>query len=816
MTDINTPKFPSNGSLELPRNPTSQDFLNIANIAGMGPQADAILARKGEDIEKIFSGGPIQDLFDGLNALQYGVVGMMKGKSFLEGVRTRQSFSDQDAMGKFGIPGMIIGIGADIAVDPLTYLTPWTIFKKFPGAVKALKSAGKFGKSTKIGNRLGKMFVYRFGQDPVWAEMAEKSIRNIQLDHAKIIDTASPLFKMDPMVSKAMLKRADDGSLIRRSIEEVSQLGLNERQMEAATELFTRMDNVGDELVNLKVLKTNKDDYIANLYTTFEEEGFSNGFFGRSKKAARSAREKARKLVTDNPAKLAELGTARKALGEIDEAVYPLTKGLLQATQDLTNARLYDDVSKLPALFSKEAIDGFKQLPGELGKSGKFGALNGGHVPEFLFDDLMEMTKVSEKGIPEKLWAGFKFGKVLLNPATHARNMMSNATLNWWKLGMNPLDPRVGLAYAESAKEIASKGGKWLTEAKTVGYGLDTFAFNEIKTLLNMDEAKKAFGGTRGLLKRTAGKIADLYQGEENFAKLSAFIFNRKHKGLGIEAAWTAAESATFNYAQVTPFIRKLRESIFGMPFITFSAKATPLVGETLLKAPRRISAIGKIKQGIEAQSDIKETKRERASEPQWVRDGLYVKMPMKDSRGRSAYLDLSYVIPFGDMASGQILQRQVERETGLRESVPEAVASKFPVFNLMNELGKNQDFYGNKIWRDSDSTDKQLADMARHIAKSYLPPLVGELIPGGIQTKGRRAGKRRETALARVLGAPSTSQQRTGLQEALRLMGLKVQPVSVDTQEQYAEWERKNALQTLLGESAIIRESTRTFIPKK
>ncbi|MFA5365422.1 MAG: hypothetical protein WC325_09615, partial [Candidatus Bathyarchaeia archaeon] len=105
-------------------------------------------AQEGEKPKEIFSGGFISDIFDVLNAAQYGVVGLLKGKSFSEGVKTRQSFTDDDALGDKGIPGMIAGIALDIAFDPLTYIAPATIVKKVPFLLKALK-AGKeavFGK----------------------------------------------------------------------------------------------------------------------------------------------------------------------------------------------------------------------------------------------------------------------------------------------------------------------------------------------------------------------------------------------------------------------------------------------------------------------------------------------------------------------------------------------------------------------------------------------------------------------------------------------------------------------------------------------
>jgi len=121
-----------------PDTSTTTGLYNLAVQSGLQGDADRVLAAQtGEETKKIFSGGFISDVFDVLNSLQYGVVGVLKGKGFMEGVRTRQSFSDKDALGDNGIPGVIAGIGLDIAVDPLTYIAPWTIAKKIPMLAKA-------------------------------------------------------------------------------------------------------------------------------------------------------------------------------------------------------------------------------------------------------------------------------------------------------------------------------------------------------------------------------------------------------------------------------------------------------------------------------------------------------------------------------------------------------------------------------------------------------------------------------------------------------------------------------------------------------
>jgi hypothetical protein len=167
------------------------------------------------------------------------------------------------------------------------------------------------------------------------------------------------------------------------------------------------------------------------------------------------------------PEKMAELG-------QIENPSYLLFKSMIDLTKDIENAKLFRLVNERFAVDT--AMEGFKQLP----KSARLGDLASKYVPENIFEYIQEISQPVKYGIGKQLVANFKFFKVIMNPATHARNIASNQILNWWKLGMNPLDPRVWGVQKEAIAEIARKGGKWTKEAKSVGYNLNTFASNEI------------------------------------------------------------------------------------------------------------------------------------------------------------------------------------------------------------------------------------------------------------------------------------------------------------------------------------------------
>ena len=686
-----------------------------------------------------------------------------------------------------------------------------------------------------IGKYLADKFAWMFGQDPVYKKTWERSIKNIGVETQNLSEIAGKVADLPEETAKKLLRQDDVGRFWRVPLAELKKT-LQPEEFSKAETAWNKIDELGKQAVDLKLLSKEKYEenigqYIKNAYTEYEQatgkifsfkklgvrgiksrvetEKLAGGYLknldiDEVKKLYPKAFDEMGKISLKNLSeeeitKIA--GQSLKSLGQIDNAAYLLFKGSFDMIKDIENTKLFNQTAKL--FGSDVAQEGFKQLP----KGERLGELSGKFVPENIFNHIQEITKPFETNLGKKAIAAFKFNKVILNPATHARNILSNTVLNWWKLGLGPW--RADL-YGEALKEV-TKGGKWVEEAKKVGYNIDTFAANELKSLLDTGEAAKFLKGFKGLGSKIKNKLGDIYQGEENIAKMAAYIFERK-KGLDPEQAWKLAESATFNYAQVTPFIRKVRTALFGVPFITFTLKSTPVALETIAKHPARVSVFGKIKNDIENAADIKETKRERASEPAYIRDGFYIKLPIKDKEGRSAYFDLTYIIPFGDIVSGGFFQRQVSRETGLKESLPSAALSNIPALQIVKDISKNQDFYGDKIWQESDTSDKQLKDLMLYLTKTMSPPLVGDQLPGGYMAKGGRRVK----GVAGAATASDKNQQRTIMEELLRNVGAKVQPVNIDVQEYYQELNRKKALENLLLDKGLLKEFSTTYQPKK
>ncbi len=776
---------------------TAEGLKQTAEDYGLQDQVSRIPSQ-GEDPNQIYSGGFISDVFDTLNALSYGTVGVLKGKSFAEGVKTRSSFTE----GADSIPELVGGIALDIATDPLTYINPLSALGKISKATKLydpLMTAGKALKETKAGQNLGRLFVYGFGQDPVYKALAERNIKSIGVQNQSIVKMFDDIKDISSADQKLIAQARKAGDLTRLAPD------LRAR----AEPIFARLDALSQDAIKYLNLPPKLKEayeagigtYMKRMYLKYEEPSLQKLAQIGAKKPMRieGSLFKGRKDIPDE---------LRAAWGEIEEFGYPTAKSMLQLNAAVENAKFFKEVS------TKFAFDTAEDGLVKLANTPRLGALSGKFVPQAIADSVNEIVRVPgdfEK-LTRPLVGGFKFAKVILNPATHARNIASNIILNNFE-GLSPA--RVDI-YAEAAKQVATKG-KWYKEAAEQGLGLDSFAAQEIKALLNGPEVG-ALGKAKDSIVAAADKISDMYQKEEEWAKMAQYIFQRQ-KGLSPEEAWKVAERATFNYAQVTPFIRRLRESIFGFPFITFTAKATPQVARTIATKPTKISNIGKIREGIENYTDQEELKREKASEPEWVRDGFYMKLPIKDKHGRSAYLDLTYLLPFGDLVSGNFFERNVDRETGLKEGLFEGGVKKMAFPNMVKELVTNEDFYGNKIFKDSDSTEQQLQDIMLYLTKSFAPPLVADQLPGGYRSDGTR----RPGVVSRVSNMPAEGealgfgemQTRTLAEELLRATGIKINPVDVETQEVMQENQQKKALKTILQESGTTGSMDITFIPK-
>ncbi|HEC61639.1 hypothetical protein LCGC14_1020560 [marine sediment metagenome] len=430
----------------------------------------------------------------------------------------------------------------------------------------------------------------------------------------------------------------------------------------------------------------------------------------------------------------------RKELGEIKEAPYLVYKGLSAETRDVELMRMFTKISEnrdwaispeewanIQNIESRAHLlkkyESFKPLP----KSDKLGPLSGALVDPYIWDDLNQAVKVEGDFI--KAWDSvlrlWKTGKVVYNPATQVRNMLSNIVL----ADFSDLSPHRIDIYARAARDMLTKDGYWKEAKQTPLLGTE-WAGTEIKRFLaNAQELKSGnmLSKSAELIKGILDKPGKTYQGIEQFFKLAVFV-NERVAGKSIKAAAAHAEKAIFNYQKIPPAIRQLKR--WYSPFITFSYKAIPRFAETAIRKPWKIAKYALLMAGVEeitrrmnGESE-EEVEREKRVLPDYMRKSLlpgqlsHLRIPIaKDEYGRSKYLDLSYIMPWGDIAE----------QWGQSRIVGRPLLPNHPFIIVPMEIGFNEIlFTGEPLTLKSDEIPDYFKKIGTEIWRQAMPSLAG------------------------------------------------------------------------------------------
>jgi len=365
-----------------------------------------------------------------------------------------------------------------------------------------------------------------------------------------------------------------------------------------------------------------------------------------------------------------------------------------------------EEYANIKAIKSKSALAekyaSFKPLPA----TKKLGPLSGALVDPYIWDDLNQAVAARSDMIKawDKVLTLWKTGKVVYNPATHVRNILSNSILADWA-GVSHL--RVDL-YARTANDFLHKSGYWLEASKTPLFGSE-WAGAEITKFLDDTRNLKMIGNESMLTKLAdvSKSLFDLpgkaYQGSEQFFKLLIYTGARE-SGMSQTEAYKHAEKWIFNYQKIPPAIRWAKR--WYSPFITFSYKAMPRFAETVVKKPWKIAkylvymlAVEEITRRLYGESE-EEVEREKKVLPDYMRKTIlpgqisHLRVPYKDKYGRSKYLDLSFILPWGDVAE----------QWGQSHLVGRPFLPNHPAWVAVGELAFNE-----ILFTGEELTDKEL-----------------------------------------------------------------------------------------------------------
>lgn len=535
-----------------------------------------------------------------------------------------------------------------------------------------------------------------------------------------------------------------------------------------------------------QTIEANLGTYMPRLYRKFEvdPEGVVKFFSG----------DKGR-MVLDRLMKRTDIpGDVRAAMGEILEPGYPVAKGVQQMTDTLAKAKLFRWVNDNFASATQTSQD-MKQLS----DSANLGILAGKWVPSSIADDLTGMVMKTPPGTADKIYRKslglWKAGKVLMNPATRARNQMSNSML-MNIVGempmvevMNPkrwYDAALSLKNQDATYQILKKDSSLLDQ---------TFYANELEPFLDSFNVAAHQGSTfqkfvDGFKGDWLGKS---YQAQEQLSKIVLAKY-WLDQGKTVKEAAKIAESALFDYSKVPPVIEKLRDVPFGYPFITYSYFAIPAVVKAGVKNPNAIANY--IKTGKAVEGYAEGSYGEAGPLPDYMSKGQYLRLPFQH-KGQDLYLDLNYTLPWGNL---------LETTAGFFEP-------QNPAYQLPADLYRNKSsFTQQPIWKETDTDVERMQKIGDYVYRTLMPTLAPE-IPG--VSKG---GYSWQKLIAAFTGQPDYYGRVRDIPLTLldTLLGIKLTPVDYELEKKKKTFDKRAIINDLEKQIYSVRNNRGLSIAEK
>ena len=504
----------------------------------------------------------------------------------------------------------------------------------------------------------------------------------------------------------------------------------------------------------------------------------------------------------------------QRIMGRIDEAAFPIAKMAGVQSSDVIKGRLFKEIANnsnwaVPKqAFQYEVPKNWVKVSDD-----RFGALDGMFVRKDVWEDLKEVEEWRGAFVRnwDKMMGAWKYGKVVLNPATHARNFMSNVILAY----MGDVNPGDVKTYTKAARAfMKGEDNAFYKEAADWGLFNNTFVSSEITKLRDNLDALQDGKQLKAWIKKAFEKPALLYEGNEKLFKMSVFIKARE-SGLSVDAAARKAEKFLFNYSDIPPWVKHFKR--WGAPFFTFTYKAVPMFAEMAIRKPWKVGALMAAMYGLEEFSKQKlgmsdeKAKEERNLLPAWQQRkilgvGPYsqILMPFNDKWGNHLYLDTAYILPYGNLG-----EKWGQSALPLSDLLPSN-----PIFQLGAELLTNKEsFTGRPIYNE-------LIDSQAKVAQKYLElawrEAVPSLAPGGYGFNKLKTGVKNS-----LFGGEEKdwADRPIELQTAIlsSLFGIKLSPANMKKLKQYEVGQINRIKSAFRSERAdLARQYKRNAISKK
>ena len=533
----------------------------------------------------------------------------------------------------------------------------------------------------------------------------------------------------------------------------------------------------------------------------------------------------------------------RDDMGEIRDAMFRFVMGYNKSQRDMALGRLYENLATSYA--SRVEKPGYVKVPAttieDTANVRRYGKLGGKWVPKEVMDQLStfdtsmqnDLLKMYLKGL--SMW---KEGKTVLNPVSHANNVLSNLTMahfagvSYWDAGK----------YGGAVRDLI-KGDPMVDEAKEAGLFGGTFNRSELmdqlpeqlKAMAQMTESKagmavdRVFNALSFFLRKPAGKA---YEAEDLFFRYLIYRDARK-RGVDVDDAVDWSQNFIFTYDDLPKGARLARD--FALPFFSYTYKVVPVLARTALEHPMRYAAPAAALYTVNAlmyamaaslgggededwwtvirryatdpefrDKARKMEEQERENLPPWMKGASAtlatpkaIRLGMDDVTNLPVFLDVSRIFPGGDLLDANA------NAGGIPLLQP--ITPSNPVLNTVGAMIWNKDpFFGKDIVDKNDTSAEAAAKRGKWLWQQFAPAVA----------IGNYHWDRALNVIANVTGQDILGYTGTGKDglpvqpgfAAMQTMGIKARPIDLELSEQINKSQQEKLIRDLEAEIRQIK----------
>lgn len=414
----------------------------------------------------------------------------------------------------------------------------------------------------------------------------------------------------------------------------------------------------------------------------------------------------------------------------------------------------------------------YRQLP----NSNRYGDLRGAYVRKeianLVMGDPFFISKDTANASPGAALASdferaastfnsiFKWKMTAASPTAWMNNLKGNTG----SMAFAGLPVHRNLDYRLRAGYEILRNGKRYQQYKDLGLIQTTFASDELgrmnsefKTQLTPKERKLVYQNRKlnalrstasyqtamNVLGRIYNTFGDIYQGLEIVDKLAVAMYLEDHganiagvpflnqEEMTASEAMKEANKYLFDYSDVDPAIKKVRKSLVGAPFITWTYKQTDLLRkmmkdpQAMLRAASYYAMVYATIAANEAELDDDEYEAYLKALPEYYdKHGMLTfPTPIKDENGRVQIEDMFYAVPHAYLY--QFLTTAVDPKYGGWEAISDLGFFNHPLLKETMQQVANKDFYtGREISSQFDSLATGIDKRFKHFRDTVMPSL--------------------------------------------------------------------------------------------